>query len=30
MTILRNADIESKKKLAKHLAGIKDTPKPTA
>jgi 4-hydroxybutyryl-CoA dehydratase/vinylacetyl-CoA-Delta-isomerase len=24
MTILRNADIESKKKLAKKLAGIKD------
>jgi 4-hydroxybutyryl-CoA dehydratase/vinylacetyl-CoA-Delta-isomerase len=25
MTILRNADIESKKKLAKKLAGIKDS-----
>jgi len=24
MTILRNADIESKKKLAKNLAGIKE------
>jgi len=27
MTILRNADIESKKKLAKNLAGIKEEPK---
>ena len=31
MTILRNADIESKKRLAKNLAGIKDNgPKPAA